>query len=195
MNDTGPSSAQLRDELKHENYKVKYRRALTGTVAKLAIVAAVAVLVAVLWMPVLQIYGSSMTPALIEGDIIVCRKTQQIERGDLIAFYYGNKLLVKRCIALPGDIVKIDDDGNVFINGELLDEPYVTDKSLGHNDIEYPYAVPQERYFLLGDHRVTSEDSRSNTSGCVSQEQLVGRVLFRVWPLGRFGTIGGDTVR
>lgn len=191
MSEQGPSSEQLREELKRENYKAKYRRALTGTVAKLAIIAALAVLVAMLWMPVLEIYGASMAPTLQQNDIVVCVKTQEIKRGDLVAFYYGNKLLVKRCVALPSEIVNIDDDGNVYIGASLLDEPYVTNRSLGHNDIDYPYIVPQERYFLLGDNRLTSEDSRMEIIGCVAQDQIVGKVLFRVWPFQRFGLIGG----
>ena len=190
MNEQGPSSSQLREELKHENYKSRYSSVLTDTVAKLAIIAAVAVLIAMLWMPVLEIYGSSMQPTLQQGDVVLCVKTDKIERGDLIAFYFGNKLLVKRCIALPGEVVSIDEDGNVFIDGKQLEEHYLSDKSLGHNEIEYPYIVPQERYFLLGDSRVTSEDSRTEAIGCVGQDQLVGKVLIRVWPFKRFGLIG-----
>ena len=153
------------------------------------VVAAVAVLVATIWMPVLQIYGSSMTPTLTEGNIVVSVKGSDFEAGDLIAFYLGNKILVKRCIAGPGQWVDIDADGNVYVDGELLDEPYLTEKALGDCDIELPYQVPDNRYFCMGDHRSTSVDSRSTTVGCVSDEQIVGKIVFRVWPLPDFGTL------
>ena len=150
-----------------------------------------AVLVATIWMPVLQIYGSSMTPTLSEGDIVVCFKTSDIKRGDLVAFYLGNKLLVKRCVALPGQTVDIDGDGNVTLDGVPLDEPYVTDKSLGDCNIELPYQVPDNRYFCMGDHRKTSVDSRNTAVGCVTEEQIVGKIVFRVWPLSGFGAAQG----
>ena len=121
---------------------------------------------------------------------MVCLKTDRIKRGDLIAFYFGNKLLVKRCVALPGEVINMDEEGTVFINGAELSEPYLDEKALGHNEIDYPYIVPQESYFLLGDNRVTSEDSRTEAIGSVGQDQLVGKVLFCVWPLKRFGKIG-----
>lgn len=190
MKDASPNSSQLKEELKHENYRENYQHIFTDTLARLAIIAASAVLIAMLWMPVLEIYGSSMQPALQQGDIVVCLKTNRIERGDLIAFYFGNKLLVKRCVALPGEIIKMDEEGTVFINGAELSEPYLDEKALGHNEIDYPYIVPQESYFLLGDNRVTSEDSRTEAIGSVKQDQLVGKVLFCVWPLKRFGKVG-----
>ena len=138
-------------------------------------------------MPVLQIYGNSMTPTLTEGDIVLTVKNSDFNQGDIIAFYYGNKLLVKRCIAGPGSWVNIDDDGNVYVDGQLLDEPYVDEKALGDTNIELPYQVPDERYFVLGDHRATSVDSRNSTVGCVSDEQIVGQIVYRVWPLPLFG--------
>lgn len=183
-----PSEKQLEAELARVRYQQRYRTVLRSTICTLIVVAAVAVLVATIWMPVLQIYGSSMTPTLSEGDIVVCLKTSDIKRGDLVAFYLGNKLLVKRCIALPGQTVDIDADGNVTLDGELLDEPYVTEKSLGDCNIALPYQVPDNRYFCMGDHRKTSVDSRNTAVGCVTEEQIVGKIVFRVWPLSGFGT-------
>ena len=186
-----PSEKQLKAELARVRYQQRYRTVLRSTICTLIVVAAVAVLVATIWMPVLQIYGSSMTPTLSEGDIVVCFKTSDIKRGDLVAFYLGNKLLVKRCVALPGQTVEIDGDGNVTLDGEPLDEPYVTDKSLGDCNIELPYQVPDNRYFCMGDHRKTSVDSRNTAVGCVTEEQIVGKIAFRVWPLSGFGAAQG----
>ena len=184
-----PSLEQLTAELERENYKRRYNRVLRSTIYTLIVVAAVAVLVATIWMPVLQIYGSSMTPTLNEGDIVVSVKGSDFEPGDLVAFYLGNKILVKRCIAGPGQWVDIDEEGNVYVDGKLLDEPYLTEKALGDCDIALPYQVPDNRYFCMGDHRSTSVDSRSATVGGVSDEQIVGKIVFRVWPLPDFGTL------
>ena len=180
---------QLTAELEREKYKRRYKRVLRSTIYTLIVVAAAAVLVATIWMPVLQIYGASMVPTLDEGDIVISVKGSDFEPGDLVAFYMGNKILVKRCIAGPGQWVDIDADGNVYVDGELLDEPYLTEKALGDCDIELPYQVPDNRYFCMGDHRSTSVDSRSTTVGCVSDEQIVGKIVFRVWPLPGFGTL------
>ena len=180
---------QLTAELEREKYKRRYKRVLRSTVYTLIVVAAAAVLVATIWMPVLQIYGASMAPTLDEGDIVISVKGSDFEPGDLVAFYMGNKILVKRCIAGPGQWVDIDADGNVYVDGKLLDEPYLTEKALGDCDIELPYQVPDNRYFCMGDHRSTSVDSRSTTVGCVSDEQIVGKIVFRVWPLPDFGTL------
>ena len=185
------SEKQLEAELARVRYQQRYRTVLRSTICTLIVVAAVAVLVATIWMPVLQIYGSSMTPTLSEGDIVVCFKTSDIKRGDLVAFYLGNKLLVKRCVALPGQTVDIDGDGNVTLDGVPLDEPYVTEKSLGDCNIELPYQVPDNRYFCMGDHRKTSVDSRNTAVGCVTEEQIVGKIVFRVWPLSGFGAAQG----
>ncbi|MGM9650507.1 MAG: signal peptidase I [Faecousia sp.] len=182
-----PTIPELQSELKRERYKRRYRSVLRSTVYALIVVAAVAVLVATIWLPVLQIYGNSMTPTLSEGDIVLSLKGTDFEPGDLVAFYLGNKILVKRCIAGPGQWVDIDADGNVYVDGELLDEPYLPEKALGECDLELPYQVPEDRYFCMGDHRSTSVDSRTTTVGCVSEEQIVGKIVFRVWPLSEFG--------
>lgn len=184
-----PSVEQLEAELKRVKYRSRYRAVLRSTLYMLIVVAAVAVLVATIWMPVLQIYGGSMTPTLNEGDIVVSIKGSDFEPGDLVAFYLGNKILVKRCIAGPGQWVDIDEDGNVSVDGKVLEEPYLTEKSLGGSNIELPYQVPDNRYFCMGDHRSTSVDSRHKEIGCVSEEQIVGKIVFRVFPFSGFGRL------
>lgn len=184
-----PTLEQLTAELARENYKRRFGRVLRSTLFTLVVVAAMAVLVATIWMPVLQIYGSSMTPTLNEGEIVVSVKGSDFEPGDLVAFYLGNKILVKRCIAGPGQWVDIDENGDVSVDGQLLDEPYLKEKALGECDQNFPYQVPESRYFCMGDHRATSVDSRHSAVGCVAEEQIVGKIVFRVWPLSGFGTL------
>lgn len=184
-----PTAMQLRVELERERDRRRFGHTLSSTIYTLVVVAAVAVLVAVLVMPVFRIYGSSMNPTLTEGDIVAAVKGSDLEQGDLVVFYYENKILVKRYIAGPGQWVDIDADGNVYVDGELLEEPYLTEKALGECDIELPYQVPDGRIFVMGDHRSTSVDSRSTSVGCVSGEQLIGKIVFRVWPLSGFGTV------
>lgn len=184
-----PTPEQLQAELDRVKYRRRYRSVLRSTVYTLITVAAVAVLVATLWLPVLQIYGNSMAPTLQDGEIIFSVKTADFAQGDIVAFYYNNKILIKRIICGPGDWVNIDEDGTVYVNEVRLDEPYLVEKSLGDCNIELPYQVPDGRYFVMGDHRSTSVDSRNTAVGCVSDEQVVGRILFRVWPLNRLGYV------
>lgn len=179
----------LEAELKRETHRRRYYRVFWSTTCTLIVVAAAAVLVATLWMPVLQIYGNSMTPTLQDGDIIFTVKTAEPDPGDIIAFYYNNKILVKRVIGKSGDWVDISADGTVYINEVCLDEPYLSEKALGECDLTFPYQVPDGKVFVLGDHRSTSVDSRSTVVGCVAQEQIVGKILFRVWPLSRLGAV------
>lgn len=184
-----PTIEELRSELRRVRYKSRYRSVLRSTIYTLITVAAIAVLVATLWLPVLQIYGNSMTPTLQDGEIIFTVKTSDLEPGDIISFYYNNKILVKRVIAGPGEWVNIDEAGNVYVNNVPLDEPYLDEKAFGDCDIELPYQVPDGKIFVMGDHRSTSVDSRSTAVGCVAQEQIVGKILFRVWPLNCFGPV------
>ena len=184
-----PGLDSLKAELKRVRYRQRYHSAIRSTVYTLLTVAAIAVLVATLLLPVLRIYGSSTTPSLYEGDIVVSVKEMSFDRGDIISFYYNNKILVKRVIAFEGEWVNIDEDGNVYVNGALLDEPYVKEKAFGECDITLPYQVPDGRVFVMGDHRATSVDSRSSTVGCVFEEQVVGRILYRVWPLSQMGPV------
>ena len=184
-----PTVEELEGELRRVRYRSRYQTVLKSTVYALITVAAVAVLVATLWLPVLRTYGSSMTPTLYDGEIIFSVKTSRLEVGDIVAFYYNNKILVKRVIAEPGDWVDIDEDGTVYVNEKELVEPYVSEKAFGETNIELPYQVPDGKVFVMGDHRATSVDSRNTAVGCITEEQLIGKILFRIWPLKHAGFV------
>jgi signal peptidase I len=184
-----PTVEQLRHELHRASHRARFKQILKSTISLLIVAAAIAILVVTLWMPVLRVYGNSMTTTLEDGDIVVLVKGASFETGDVIAFYYNNKILIKRVIAQSGDWIDIAEDGTVTVNGEVIDEPYVTEKAYGECDLEFPYQVPDDRVFVMGDHRSVSIDSRSNQVGCVSEEQIVGTLKFRVWPFSRISGI------
>lgn len=184
-----PSLTEIQSERKRIRRGTYYRQALQGTVSVLLVVAAVAVLITTLFLPILQISGDSMSPTLEHDEIVVLLKTKEFKRGDLIGFYYQGKILLKRVIALPEDEVAIDADGHVYVNGELLEEPYVTDKVLGDCDLEFPYKVPGTSYFVLGDRRSNSVDSRNSVIGSISRDDIIGKIFIRVWPIPKFGFV------
>ena len=184
-----PNISQLEAELEREEYKGKYKSTLRSTVSVLIVTAAVVVLLAFLIFPVFRIYGSSMSPTVNEGEIVVSLKGSRFECGDVVVLSYNNKLLVKRMIAGPGQWFDMDQDGNVYVDGELVDEPYLTDKAYGDCNISLPYQVPDGRYFVMGDNRSTSQDSRNSIVGCIAEEQIIGRAVFRLWPFSEFGII------
>lgn len=189
-----PTTAQIEKELKREQYRVSFRRVLRSTIGILITVAAAAILVAVLLLPVLQIYGRSMNPTLEEGNIVLTVKGSGFRTGDVIAFYYNNKILVKRVIASPGDWVDMDEDGTVYVNSVKIEEPYIQEKAYGETNIRLPYQVPESKLFVMGDNRLYSVDSRNTAVGCVAEEQIVGKIIFRVWPMKTFGRIGMETM-
>ena len=184
-----PTLDQMETEIARRKYRKRFSSALRGTVYSLAVVAAIAVLVATLWMPVLRITGTSMEPTLADGQFAAVIKTTQLNPGELCVFYFNNKLLVKRVIACAGSWVDMDLSGNVYVDGILLEEPYLTEKSLGECTIELPFQMPDGKLFVMGDDRAVSLDSRTTVVGCISREQILGRVVFRLWPLDVAGVI------
>ena len=173
---------ELRQELRRVKYNNKFAATLFNTVGTLVVVAAAAILVANLWLPILQVTGTSMSPTLQEGQVLMASKGHDFKTGDVIAFYYNNKILVKRVIAMPGDWVNISDDGTVYVNDIAIDEPYLKEKALGDCNIELPYQVPESKIFVMGDNRSVSLDSRNTAIGCVSEEQVVGKITFAIKP-------------
>lgn len=184
-----PTAKQLSDEIRNISYRKKFRRTLFSTINSLIVVAAVAVLVSMLFLPVLRVTGTSMTPTMMNNELVICSKWSNYKKGDIIAFYYNNKILLKRVIGLPGDWIDIREDGTVYLNDQKLEEPYVDEKAFGECDIKLPYQVPESKIFVMGDHRSTSIDSRSTSVGCVAEEYIIGRVIFRIWPWERIGTV------
>ena len=185
-----PTVVQLKEELEREKYKKRFRKAFLSTVYSLIIVAAVAVLFATLALPVMEISGSSMEPALSDKEIVLLIKTTKLDYGELICFSYQNKLLIKRVIAKGGDSVNIDDMGFVSVNGAAVNEPYVMERAKGDGDVSFPYTVPNDRYFVMGDRRTVSVDSRNSVIGAIEKDQIVGKIMFRIWPLDKIGRVG-----
>ena len=184
-----PDTETIRDSYNKASYAERLKASIISTTNILIVVAAIAILVAMLFLPVLRIYGDSMSATLHSGELVVSVKGAKFETGDIVAFYYNNNILVKRVMANPGDWVDIDLDGNVYVNQQLIDEPYVEKKAFGEPDIDFPYQVPDDRVFVLGDNRDVSVDSRYKSVGCVSSEQMVGKIVFRVWPLTKLGPV------
>ena len=185
-----PATDELTGAVKRERYLHRFRTTIRSTFLSLVVVAAVAVLVAVLFLPILRIYGKSMNGTLDSGDVVVSVKSSNLKTGDVIAFYYNNNILVKRVMANPGDWVDIDKEGNVYVNNKLIEEPYLKqDKAFGETNIELPYQVPESRIFVMGDHRAASIDSRNAAVGCIAADQIVGELVFKVWPVKAFGPV------
>ncbi len=178
-----PTPDQLSVELKRLKYRKDFRKVFIGTISSLIVVAAIAVLITTLFLPVLRVTGSSMTPTLQNDDFVICSKTGDFKSGDIVAFYYNNKILLKRVIGSAGDVIDIREDGTVYKNGEVLNEPYINEKALGTCDIELPYQVPDNQIFVMGDHRLTSVDSRTTSVGCIAEEYVLGKVFLRLWPI------------
>jgi len=184
-----PTTLFLETELEKVKSKTKYFKLLKNTIYVLVIVASISILLATLILPVLKIHGESMRPTLLEGDIVLSVKKSNFKSGDVVAFYYNNKILIKRVVATSLDWVSLDESGNVFVNDKLLEEKYLEEKSLGDVDIEFPYQVPEGKYFVLGDKRDTSIDSRNSLIGCIDEEDIIGKIIFKVWPLKRIGLV------
>ncbi len=184
-----PTAQQLDNEVKRLRYRKRFIRTMMDTVNSLLVVAAIAVLVSMLFLPVLRVTGTSMTPTMENDELVICNKTGKFESGDIVAFHFNNKILLKRVIGTSGDWIDIKEDGTVYVNGEELYEPYVDEKAYGECDLEFPYQVPDNRIFVMGDHRSTSVDSRSTTVGCIADEYVIGKVMLRLWPWEKIGTI------
>lgn len=185
-----PTAEQLSAELERIRYKKDYGKMLYNTVSSLIVVAAAVVVISLLLLPVFRVTGTSMTPTMNNNDLLICSKSSNFESGDIVAFYFNNKVLLKRVIGTAGDVIDISEDGTVYVNGEILDEPYISEKAFGECDIKLPYQVPDNRIFVMGDHRSVSVDSRSASVGCIADEYVIGKVILRLWPLEDFGLVG-----
>ena len=183
------TTEELQSEIDRVAYQRKFRDTLRSTIFILITVAAAAVLIATLILPIFRIVGTSMSPTLDEGNVVLALKDKNVHQGDLVAFYYNNRVLVKRVIATSGEWVSIDADGNVYVNDQLLDEPYLKEKSLGSCDLDFPYQVPDGTVFVMGDHRDVSIDSRTKAMGCISGDEMIGKLWIRIWPLKQFGAV------
>ena len=184
-----PTTAQFEAELKRLRYRENFIKTLWSTVSSLIVVAAIAVIISTMLLPVLRVTGASMNPTLQNDEVLLCNKLSDIKQGDIIAFYYNNKVLIKRVIGLPGDVIDIAEDGTIYRNGEALEETYVSELALGEKDVETPITVPESRYFVCGDNRSVSIDSRSTSIGCIAEENIIGKIFLRVYPFGRFGGV------
>lgn len=184
-----PSASQLAGELRRLRHRRDYRKIVAGTISSLIVVAAIAVLISTLFLPVLRVTGTSMTPTLQNNDFVICSKTSDFRSGDIVAFYYNNKILLKRVIGVSGDVIDITENGTVYKNGNILDEPYINEKAFGTCDIELPYQVPDNRIFVMGDHRLTSIDSRTSSVGCIADEYIIGKVILKIWPFDSIETL------
>lgn len=184
-----PTAAQYAQEMKRLRYRKDFAKMLRSTVSSLLVVAAIAVLISMLFLPVLRVTGTSMTPTLQENEFVICSEWSDFDCGDIIAFHFNNKILLKRVIGTAGDWIEITEDGTVYVNGEEIEEPYIDRKSLGQCDMEFPYQVPENRVFVMGDHRETSVDSRVSTVGCIADEYIIGKVFLRVWPWETISTL------
>ena len=190
--DDFPTLEQLRTELAREKYKGRYGKTLRSTIYILIVVSAIAVLLATLFFPVFRIYGTSMSPMVNEGEIVVSMKGSKYTCGDVVVLSYNNKLLVKRVIAGPGQWIDIDPEGNVYVDNELIEEPYLQEKAYGDCTLDLPYQVPDERFFVMGDNRATSQDSRNMIVGCIADEQIIGKAILRIWPLSEFSSLNDN---
>ncbi len=185
-----PELEEIQNEMRRARSQSKYHQALKSTAGTIVVVAAIAVLVASIFLPVLRVTGSSMQPSFSPGNVLVAVKTRDYLPGDVCSFYYNNKLIIKRVIATGGDMLEIDEDGRVSVNGLVLEESYVPQYDLGMCDIEFPFRVPDEQLFVMGDNRAASVDSRVQAFGCISQEELMGKIVLRVWPIQNFAYFG-----
>lgn len=179
---------KIKEDYKTRKNREKFFYELKKTIGFFLVIISVGIIISSFWVRVLTIYGTSMSPNLTAKDTVVAFKKDQYKSGDVIAFYYNNKVLVKRVIATSGDWVNISNNGNVIINDKEIKEKYLlkSSKSIGKTDIKLPYQVPENKIFVMGDHRSVSIDSRNKIIGSIGKEQIIGKIKFIIWPLSRF---------